>query len=67
MTDLTADPVASSESCEFYLSEVGRNSTDISLMECSTDDLVFDDAVVRTSIVTDFGLACERWDTVLTA
>ena len=58
MSDLTSDPMASSESCEFYLSEVTRNASDIGLMECS--ELIFDTSVVQNSIVTDFGLTCNN-------
>ncbi len=42
MTDLTSDPTSGAESCEFYLSEVGRNSSEIALMECSTEELIYD-------------------------
>jgi hypothetical protein len=58
MSDLTSDPMASPESCEFYLSEVTRNASDISLMECS--DLIFDTSIVQNSIVTDFSLTCNN-------
>ena len=60
MTDLTSDPISGTESCDFYLSEVGRNSSDIMLMECSTDDVIYDTSVIRSSIVTDFGLSCGK-------
>ena len=42
MNDLTSDPMSGPELCEFYLSEVGRNSSDIKLMECSTNDIIYD-------------------------
>ena len=60
MTDLTTDPIFSSESCQFYLSEIDRNASDISLMECNPENLIFDQSLVRNSIVTDFGLTCDR-------
>ena len=60
MTGLTSEPTSGLESCEFYLSEVSRNSTDISLMDCQTDTLIYDKSIVDNSIVTDFGLSCDR-------
>ena len=60
MNDLTSDPMSGPELCEFYLSEVGRNSSDIKLMECSANDIIYDTSLVRSSIVTDFGLSCGK-------
>ncbi len=60
LTDLTTDPSSSSESCEFYLSEIDRNASDVSLMECNPENLIFDKSLVQNSIVSDFGLTCDR-------
>ena len=62
MLDLTAEPMASPESCDFYLSQIERNASDIRLMTCSTDQLIFDTTVVETSIVTEYGLTCFKSD-----
>jgi MFS family permease len=55
------------ESCDFYLSELKRNSSDLLLMGCSMEDingrgrgLIFDSSVVTTSIVTSYNLTCQR-------
>ena len=62
MSDLTADPIASSESCDFYVSQIERNASDIRVMNCSPDQLVFDTSVVQSSIVTEYGLTCLKSD-----
>ena len=58
---LTTQPTASVESCEFYLSELKRNSVDIELKTCSIEDVVYDHSIVLNSIVTDFGLVWGRF------
>lgn len=57
-----ADPshVLGKESCDFYLSELQRNSTDLELMSCTSDDLLFDTTLVEDSLVTIYGLTCDR-------
>ena len=48
------------ESCDFYISEAERNSSDLVLTKCGLDNLVYDTSVTSSSIVTSFQLSCHR-------
>ena len=48
------------ESCDFYVSEAERNSSDLILTRCHLDSLIYDTSVTSSSIVTSFQLSCHR-------
>lgn len=54
------EAILNKESCDFYLSETGRNSSDLQQMKCGDENLVFDKSLTSTSIVTSFHLTCSH-------
>jgi len=54
------EAILNKESCDFYLSETGRNSSDLLQMQCQNENLVFDKSLTSSSIVTSFHLTCSH-------
>ena len=47
------------ENCDSYLQSITQNNSSMESIQCSKDNLIFDQSVVKNSIVTDYGLTCE--------
>ncbi len=58
LTDTPPPTVASEQSCSSYLRSIERNGSNLEVMACSSDDLIFDTSVVSTSLVSHYGWTC---------
>jgi OCT family organic cation transporter-like MFS transporter 4/5 len=53
------EPEAGEDSCESYLRKLNSSETSRKVTRCGSDELIFDDSVVKTSLVIDFGFTCQ--------